>query len=183
MRLLLVLLIGLVLSPLAFAQGYTPKDGETVLRLFIEDKGDIYILLYTKEAPKTTARIIELVGQKFYDGQRFYKVVRSPKPFIAMVGDPASREKKAGDPSLGNGKTGQSIPYENSGKSHVTGAVGLATLENQKDTGDCQFYICLAPAKFLDGNYTVFGQVVSGGDVLQKLQLGDRIRAATIQRG
>ncbi len=165
------------------AQNYSPRAGETVLRLSIEGKGDLFIKLFTKEAPKTTARIVDLTGKKFYDGQRFFKVVRQPKDFMAQVGDPDSKTKDIDDPTLGTGGTGSTIAFEESGHPNIAGAVGLSTLEGKPDTGDCQFYVLLGNARFLDGKYTVFGQVVAGTDLLSKIELGDRIRSATILRG
>ena len=182
MRTLWIFLLMLV-AVAATAQNYTPKPGETLLKLEIEKKGNIWIKLHTAEAPKTTQRIISLAGQRFYDGQRFYEVARSPKPYMARLGDPNSRTKPMDDRSLGTYSTGTKIPYEATPFEHVEGAVGFARLAQDKDTGDCQFYIMLDKAKFLDGSYTVFGQVVSGLDVLRKIDLGDRVVMATIVRG
>jgi cyclophilin family peptidyl-prolyl cis-trans isomerase len=155
----------------------------TILRLEIEGKGTLAIQMHTREAPLTTARILELAGQGFYNGQRFFKVVRSPRPFLAQIGDPNSRTRPIDDPTLGTGGTGRRIPFESTPFRHVTGAVGLARLPDDPNSGDSQFYIMLGPASFLDGNYTVFGQVVSGLELLNRLEVGDRVTAATIQRG
>ncbi len=85
------------------------------------------------------------------------------------------------DPVLQSEGTGTKIRYEESGFSHdAAGVVGLAHASGDRDSGDSQFYILLAPAKFLDGNYTVFGKVVQGMDVLQSLQRGDTVSAVTI---
>lgn len=167
----------------AIAQEYRPKQGETDMRIVIEGKGVVWIQLHTKEAPRTTSRIIELVNQRFYDGQKFYRVIKSPKPFLIQTGDPASKERDAGDKSLGTGGTGVFIPFEDSGYGNVKGAVGLSSLPTDRDKGDCQFYVLLDDQPFLNGNYTVFGQVVSGMNVVQNVELGDRISTVTIVRG
>lgn len=178
---LLLFVIGLALW--AWAEDYKVKPGEMVLRLAVEGKGDITIKLFTKEAPKTTKRIIELTRNGFYDGQRFFRVVTSPRPYIAQIGDPQTKTKDIDSPEIGNGGTGVRIPYEDSKVSNTLYTVGLATLPKDRDSGDCQFYINLAPNKFLDGNYTVFGQVVGGTDVVKKLQRGDKVTKAVILEG
>lgn len=162
--------------PGGVAQSYKPRAGETVLKLEIEGRGDVYIKLYTKEAPKATAHILDLVKAKFYDGQRFHKVDNTPKPYLVQIGDPAS---KTGDLS-GNGGSGAHIPFEDSGFSNVAGAVGLARPLKNREDGDSQFYILLDRSSFLDGNYTVFGQVVTGMDVLKKVQRGDKLLKITV---
>lgn len=167
----------------ALGQDFSPQPGETYLKLVVEGRGTIWIQLFTKEAPLTTKRIIELTQQGFYDGQRFFEVARKPRPYMARIGDPNSRTKPMDDKSLGSYSTGTKIPYENSGMKHVEGAVGLSRLPQDKDTGDCQFYIMLDKHGFLDGNYTVFGQVVSNLNLLKSLEVGDRVTTATIVRG
>ncbi|MBL8066423.1 MAG: peptidylprolyl isomerase [Chthonomonadaceae bacterium] len=157
--------------------------GQTKLVLDIENRGKVEIELYTNEAPKTTAQIIRLAQSGFYNGQKFFRVVKSPKPFLIQTGDPASKTKPANDPGLGSGGSGKSVPYEDSGHSNVEGAVGLSALPRDKNSGDSQFYILLGPAKFLDGSYTVFGRVVSGMDVVRAVELGDKVTSATIVRG
>lgn len=173
------LLLGMVFALIGVAvgrQSYSPKAGETVLRLDIEARGSIYIKLHTKEAPRTTAHILRLARSGFYDGQRVFKVVKSPRPFLVQLGDPLSKDaSKLDDPKMGTGGSGTKIPFENSGFSNEEGAVGLATPPNDRDGGDSQFYMLLGDYKFLDGSYTVFGKIVSGMDVLRKVDRGDVI--------
>jgi peptidyl-prolyl cis-trans isomerase B (cyclophilin B) len=152
-------------------------EAET-MRVEVEGKGRISILLYTKEAPKTTAHIMRLARSGFYDGQRFHLVIKSPKPYRVQIGDPASR---GGDlDSVGQGGSGAKIPYEDSGKPNVEGAVGLSTVPGDKNSGDSQFYMLLGNARFLDGSYTVFGRVVEGMDILRNIAKGDRVGKVTI---
>lgn len=177
-RILLLVLCVFAVFGQASAQAYRAKAGETVLKVEVEGRGDIYIKLYTKEAPKTTAFVLGLVKQGFYDGLKFHRVERSPRPYLAQVGDPSTRT---------SGKTvpiaETRLPVENTGYSHEVGAVGLVRDRQSPDVASPQFYLMLAPAKFLDGNYTVFGQVVQGLDVLQKLDRNDRVIAITVQNG
>ncbi|MCW5937714.1 MAG: peptidylprolyl isomerase [Fimbriimonadaceae bacterium] len=175
-------LLFLLVVPLAVAAGSRPV-ADSQLVLTVQGKGQIVIQLADEKAPKTVAQVTRLVGQKFYDGQRFHKVVKEPKPFLIQIGDPGSRTKDMDDPSLGSGRSGQTVPFENSGLPNVEGAVGLAALPNDRNSGDSQFYILLGPARFLDGSYTVFGNVVRGMDVVRKIELGDKVTSATIVRG
>ena len=183
-----LILFGLIAAALATVlaveQVYTPKPGETLMRMEVEGRGTIVIRLNTKEAPQTTAHIMDLVRRGFYDGQRFHEVIKSPRPYLVRIGDPLSKDpSKLDDPRMGTGGSGKRIPLENSGLTHDTGAVGLATYRDDKTAGDSQFYIMLAPAKFLDGNYTVFGKVVAGMDVVNSVQKGDKVVSVKIQVG
>ena len=162
----------------ASAQNYSPRAGETVIRIAVEGRGNVFIRLFTKEAPRATSHILGLVRNGFYDSQRFHRVVKSPRPYLVQIGDPATKSRDVAD--TGNGGSGARIPYEDTGFSHNVGMVGLAATSGDKDSGDSQFYIMLAPAKFLDGNYTVFGQVVGGMDVVQKIERGDRVQSVSI---
>ncbi len=178
----LSLLCGFILSASqASAQIYTPKPGESVLKLEVEGRGNIFIRLHPKEAPKTVRHIVALARQGFYSRQRFHKVVRTPKPFLVQIGDPSS---KSGDiAAAGGAGTGSRIPYEETGFKNVLGAVGLIRNLDDMNSGDCQFYMLLDRSTFLDGNYTVFGQIVVGLDVLKKIQLGDRLTGVEVLTG
>lgn len=180
-RLILVVLLA-ALAPLVFGQ-YKPKAGETVMRLTLESKATIDILLFTKDAPKTTAHVIGLVERGFYNSQRFHKVVKEPRPFLVQIGDPGSKTKAMDDRTLGTGGSGARIAYEETGYANVVGAVGLATQENDKDSGDSQFYILLANSRFLNGTSTVFGKVVSDMSVVTGIKLGDKVTSVAIVRG
>ena len=170
-------------ASLALAQEYKPKPGETVMKLTVERRGDVYILLHTKQAPKTTAQIIKLATSGFYNGQKWFKVLKDPRPFLIQFGDPGSKTKPMDDASLGNGGSGTKVAYEDTGKKNVTGAVGLANKEGDRDSGDSQFYILLGDYGFLDGKYTVFGQVASGMNVVRGIKLGDKVTSVVILRG
>jgi len=180
MRLICIYLLAFLLLPFAVGQIYTPKAGEVVLKVEIVGRGNVYIRLHPKEAPKTVTHILALVKSGFYNGQRFHKVARNPKPYLVQIGDPASKTGDIDD--AGGSGTGARIPYEDTGFKNVVGAVGLVRNLDDMDSGDSQFYMLLDKSNFLDGNYTVFGQVVVGLDVLKKIQKGDRVLAITILR-
>ena len=177
MRRLLVLVLALFLAVFAHAQ-----NGPT-LRLEIEGRGTVVIRLYSDKAPKAVAEIVKLAKSGFYDGLRFHRADRTPRPYLVQVGDPKSRSGSLDAPGMGTNGTGARIPYEDSGLKNVAGAVGLARLGQDRDSGDSQFYILLGSQGFLDGNYTVFGQVTDGLDVVRKIEKGDRITKATVSGG
>jgi cyclophilin family peptidyl-prolyl cis-trans isomerase len=151
------------------------------MKLTIQGRGEVVIKLFTKDAPKATAHIIQLAKNGFYDGQRFYRVIKTPRPYLVQLGAPDSRTKSMDDPALPKQGTGTRVPYEDSGHSNdAIGVVGLSANQGDKNSGDAQFYMLLAPAKFLDGNYTVFGKVISGLEVLRSIEKGDTVTSATI---
>jgi len=182
MRLFIIAMIALALLPFGWTKGRPERlrPADTSIKVEVEGRGDIVIRLFTKEAPKTTSHILRLVKSGFYNGQRFHRVERQPRPYLAWFGDPNSKSGDLDNPNIGKGGTGAKIPYENTGRNHTVGAVGLAHPVNEKDAGDSQFYFVLGAASFLDGNYTVFGQVVSGQDVMQRVQRGDRVVSVSI---
>jgi peptidylprolyl isomerase len=123
-------------------------------------KGRVVIELRPDLAPKTVAHFKALVKRGFYDGLSFHRVIDG---FMAQTGDPK------GD---GTGGSGQTVPAEFSQGHFVRGTLGLARSDDP-NSGDSQFFICFAPAPFLDGKYTIFGQVVSGMAAIDAIKRGD----------
>ncbi len=123
-------------------------------------KGRVVIELRPDLAPKTVARIKELTRKGFYDGIVFHRVIAG---FMAQTGDPTG---------TGMGGSGQNIKAEFSQAHFVRGSVGMARSASP-DSADSQFFICFAPAPFLDGKYTLFGQVVSGMEYIDAIKKGD----------
>jgi peptidylprolyl isomerase len=134
-------------------------DLENTLYLDVP-KGRVVIELRPDLAPKTVARIKELVRKGFYDGIAFHRVIPG---FMAQTGDPK------GD---GTGGSGQTLKAEFSQAHHVRGTVSMARAQSP-DSADSQFFICFAPAPFLDGKYTIFGQVTSGMEFIDAIKKGD----------
>lgn len=129
--------------------------------------GDIVFRFYTKAAPQTSARIMQLIQQKFYDGLVFHRAIPN---FIIQTGDPTG---------TGNGGSGVKLKAEFNELQHIKGTIGMAR-GMDKNSADSQFYICLTTLSHLDGKNTVFGQVVDGLDVLPKLSKGDRVISITL---
>lgn len=127
------------------------------------DRGKMTLELFPDVAPKTVVRFTELVKKGFYNGLAFHRVLTK---FLVQGGDPG------GD---GSGGSGVTIPAEFNERKHVTGTLGMARLRDP-DSADSQFYICLEPQPFLDGQYTVFGQVVDGLEVMATVRENDIMR-------
>jgi cyclophilin family peptidyl-prolyl cis-trans isomerase len=122
--------------------------------------GRVVIALRPDLAPHTVARIKELVRRHFYDGLVFHRVIAG---FMAQTGDPTG---------TGMGGSGKKLRAEFSDAPFKRGTVGLARAQDP-DSADSQFFICFASSPFLDGKYTVFGQVVSGMEYVDALKKGD----------
>jgi cyclophilin family peptidyl-prolyl cis-trans isomerase len=129
--------------------------------------GDITFRFYTKAAPRTSPRIMELIQNKFYDGLVFHRAIPN---FIIQTGDPSG---------TGNGRGANKFKPEFNDLQHIKGTIAMAR-GIEKDSADTQFYISLTTLPHLDGKNTVFAQVVEGLDVLPKLSKGDRILGITL---
>lgn len=130
--------------------------------------GNIAFKFYPKIAPNTVTRIIELITQGFYDGTTFHRVVSN---FVIQGGDPTA---------TGTGGSGKKLKAEFSSTQHIKGTVAMARSQNV-DSADSQFYISLSTLQHLDGKYTIFGQVVSGLDILSKIAKGDKMITVTFK--
>ncbi|HCT85098.1 MAG: peptidylprolyl isomerase [Candidatus Margulisiibacteriota bacterium] len=133
----------------------------------MEKGGEIVIDFFPKEAPNTVANFIELTEKNYYDGLTFHRVV--PK-FVAQGGDPSGN---------GTGGPGYQIKAEFNKNPHLKGTVAMAR-SMDPDSAGSQFYICLEPQPYLDGQYTVFGQVAKGMDIVDKIQIGDKMKSVKI---
>lgn len=166
-----------------------PREGVITAVLTIQDRGNVTMEFYPKVAPKTVAHIVKLIKNRFYDGILVHRVVEG---FVVQAGDPKSRQfrrEQLADKSddeiaamgLGTGGSGESVPFENSPLPNIPGAIALALSAPRSDTGDSQWFINLAANNYLDGDYCVFGKVVEGMDVVEKIQKGDVIASFVIR--
>ena len=133
-----------------FATFATSARAELRLRLDVAGKGPIVIALDEDAAPKTVAQIVRLAKSGFYDDMPFFRVERTPRPYLAWFGDPVAR-KSPDSPTLGEGGSGQKVPFERTGLKHVKGAVGMARPLDDENGADSVFYVVLDTATFLDG--------------------------------
>jgi cyclophilin family peptidyl-prolyl cis-trans isomerase len=152
-------------QPSAPAQAATEGGNTMVIETAY---GTVNIELFPKDAPKTVARIKELVNQGFYNGLTFHRVVPG---FVVQGGDPR------GD---GTGGSGQNIPAEFNSRQHVEGTVAMARAADP-NSADSQFYISLGRHPHLDGQYTIFGQVTSGMDAVKQIKVGDKMTKVSIK--
>lgn len=131
-------------------------------------QGVIKFKFYPKDAPNTVNRIVELIGKGFYDGLIFHRVIPG---FVVQGGDPQG---------TGTGGSGQKLKAEFNKRRHIEGTVAMARAQDP-DSADSQFYISLGNHPHLDGNYTVFGQVIEGMDVARKVKPGDKIQSVRLE--
>ena len=135
------------------------------------DKGNIKVELFADKAPLGVTNFIQLAKGGFYDGLTFHRVVPN---FVIQGGDPAGN---------GTGGPGYTVPAE-IGPEHKKGALAWARtgdeVNPERRSSGSQFYITLEATPFLDGGYSVFGQTVEGMDVVEKIQVGDKIQGIEI---
>ena len=161
-RFLATLISSFFVAQSAVAATATPDPENTI---YLELKsGRVVIQLRPDLAPNTVKRIKELVRQKFYDGIVFHRVIDG---FMAQTGDPTG---------TGTGGSGKNLKAEFSSAPHVRGAVSMARAGDNSsgfDTADSQFFIVLKDSDFLDGHYTVIGNVVSGMEFVDQIKKGE----------
>jgi len=146
--------------------------------------GVIDINLRSDVAPKTCGNIASLTNKGFYDGIYFHRYEdlnggTPPTGFIIQGGDPLTKTLSLSDPSIGTGGPGYQINFETTGLVHDQYAVAMARSTDINSAGS-QFYICLDPVHSLDGNYCVFGSVLTGQALAAELRKGSKIVSATI---
>lgn len=144
-------------------------------------KGVIEFETYPEDAPKTVEHILSLVRKRFYNGHRIH---RAEGKFVIQMGDPQTRDftKKemwGRGPGSGSGKP-VGVAEFSKRRTHVRGAVGMAHAGDPTQA-DSQFYIMRGDRAGLNGKYVVFGQVISGMDVVDSIEVGDVIKRMTVR--
>ena len=155
-----------------YTPSYKPNGNE--IAVIKTPKGTIKFKFYADDAPSHAAAFIELTKKGFYNGTKFHRVEPG---FVVQGGDPLS---KTDDPMVGTGGPGYNLKAEFNDQKHLDGTVAMARSQSPDSAGS-QFYICLGAQPFLDGKYTVFGQVVEGMDVVRAIQVGDVMESVTIE--
>jgi peptidylprolyl isomerase/peptidyl-prolyl cis-trans isomerase B (cyclophilin B) len=128
---------------------------------------EIRLEFYSDDAPKTVENWVGLARKGFYNGLAFHRIVPD---FVVQGGDPKGN---------GTGGPGYSIKAEFNKQKHVRGTLAMARSQDPDSAGS-QFYICYGPTPHLDGQYTVFGRVVSGMEHVDGIKQGDRMKSVTI---
>ena len=137
---------------------YNVKDAENSLLLKVKD-GDVVIEMYPDDAPNHVARIKELVREGFYNGLKFHRVIEG---FMAQTGCPLG---------TGTGGSGKKLKAEFNKRPHLRGTVSMARAMDP-NSSDSQFFICFADAPWLNGQYTVWGEVTSGMEYVDMIKRG-----------
>ncbi len=163
MKKLFTMLIAFVLTFWPFAskaqENASKLDPQNTIVLKLK-AGDVYIQMMPDVAPNHVKRIKELVKSGFYDGLNFHRVIEG---FMAQTGDPKGN---------GTGGSGQNIKAEFNKIPHRRGTVSMARAQDP-NSADSQFFICFASAPYLDGQYTVWGQVVKGMEFVDNIKKGN----------
>ncbi len=133
----------------------------------LDKGGEIRIEFYPQDAPKTVENFVTLAKKGFYNGLTFHRVVPD---FVVQGGDPKGN---------GTGGPGYMIPAELNKQKHVRGSVAMARSQHPDSAGS-QFYVTYGPQPHLDSNYTVFAQVVSGMEHVDKIKQGDKMKSVSI---
>jgi cyclophilin family peptidyl-prolyl cis-trans isomerase len=180
-----VLFASLLVSSIASSMGQPRKvPVGLIVEMVVNGRGTIRIELLPAVAPKTVLHILELADKRFYDGILFHRVEAK---LIAQAGDPESKKidgAKIADitPSevtqryhLGMGGSGKTVPLEAVAPC-MRGTLGLGR-GLSPDSGDCQFFFNLSDNHRLDNQYTVFGKVIQGLDIMDAIRQGDRIKS------
>jgi len=142
----------------------TPTNSSNEVAVIKTSEGDMVIQFWTDAAPGTVENFKKLARQGFYDGTTFHRIV---KGFMIQGGDPNSKDP-AKENSYGQGGPGYNIKAEFNDHSHDLGVISMARSQDPDSAGS-QFFICLGPVHRLDHQYTTFGKLIKGQDVLEKI--------------
>ena len=167
MKLLILSLV--ILSSAVFAadekkEEKTPMNSSNELAVIKTSEGDMVMQFWTDAAPNTVENFKKLARQGFYDGTIFHRIV---KGFMIQGGDPNSKDP-AKENSYGEGGPGYNVKAEFNDHSHDRGVISMARGPDPDSAGS-QFFICLAPVRRLDHQYTTFGKLIKGENVLEKI--------------
>lgn len=177
---------------------YVQLKGTATVELKIKS-GTVKIELDGNSAPLTAGNFADLVKRGLYNGLTFHRVVKDPTPFVAQGGDPLGNGTgNFVDPATSQARYipleilpegdqkpvyGEILaPTKKPKLRHNKGAIAMARSQSP-NSASCQFYIALDDIYFLDGSYAVFGYVTDGMELVEKIQVGDRIESITITKG
>ena len=158
---------------LSLAACQTAAQGDAPIVVVETSRGNFSFETFPREAPLTVAHVVQLAQSGFYDGQRVHRAIPG---FVVQVGDPQTRDLNARllwgrGAAAASGKPIGAAEISNR-RLHLKGAVAMAHLGDPAKA-DSQWYVTLANRPDLDGQYAVFGQVITGEDVPDALQVGD----------
>ena len=151
-------------APAATAPDSKPKADTSEVAVIKTTEGTMVIAFWTDAAPKTIANFKKLAKSGFYDGTCFHRVI---KGFMIQGGDPNTKDP-AKEAMWGMGDPGYKIDAEFNDHPHVRGVISMARSGDPNSAGS-QFFICHGDQTFLDHQYTTFGKLIKGDDVLEKI--------------
>jgi peptidyl-prolyl cis-trans isomerase B (cyclophilin B) len=165
----LSIVLALLLSSALFAaeekkEEKTSMNASNEVAVIKTSEGEMVLQFWTDAAPNTIENFKKLAREGFYDGTIFHRIV---KGFMIQGGDPNSKDP-AKENSYGQGGPSYKIKAEFNDHSHERGVISMAR-SSDPDSAGSQFFICLAPVPRLDHQYTTFGKLIKGGDVLGKI--------------
>lgn len=149
------------------------------IELQVRGEGTVTIAVAPDLAPKTVEQIMRLVSEGFYDGQAFHRV----EDWVVQWGSPLSKEfeKNKDNPELGAGGSGSPLPFEDNDILQTRGVVAMARAAD-KPNGDSQMYILRVDKRELSRIYVAFGYVISGMDVVDKIEVGDKLAMRVVKK-
>src|SRR5881396_2854442 len=168
-RVKLSILLAVLLSSALFAaeekkEENRPMNASNEVTVIKTNEGEMVVQFWTDAAPNTIENFKKLARSGFYDGTIFHRIV---KGFMIQGGDPNSKDP-AKENRYGEGGPGYKIKAEFNDHPHERGVISMAR-EPNPDSAGSQFFICLAPVHRLDHQYTTFGKLIKGEDVLEKI--------------
>jgi len=163
-----ILAVALLLSSALFAaeenKENPPMNASNEVAVIKTSEGDMVVQFWNDAAPKTIENFKKLARSGFYDGTIFHRIV---KGFMIQGGDPNSKDLGK-ESSYGQGGPGYKIKAEFNDRSHERGVISMAR-SSDPDSAGSQFFMCLASVPRLDHQYTTFGRLIKGDDVLEKI--------------
>ena len=165
MKSILINLLAAVLAVASVnAEEQKPMNSANEVAVIRTSEGEMVAEFWPEVAPNTVENFKKLARQGFYDGTIFHRIV---KEFMIQGGDPNSKDP-AKENSYGQGGPGYNLKAEFNDHSHDRGVISMAR-GSDPDSAGSQFLICLAPVRRLDHQYTTFGKLIKGQDVLEKI--------------
>jgi peptidyl-prolyl cis-trans isomerase B (cyclophilin B) len=161
------LLVGLGLTTAAAESDEAAPAGNPAVKevaVITTSQGEMVLEFWPDVAPKTVENFKKLAREGFYDGTAFHRIV---KGFMIQGGDPLTRDPNK-ENQWGTGGPGYKIKAEFNDRPHVRGVISMARSAHPDSAGS-QFFLCHGEAQFLDRNYTAFGKLIRGDDVLEKI--------------
>ena len=175
MNRLLALVAALVVAAPVLAQDKPAAKSPTAV-ITLEKGGEITLEFFPADAPRHVENFLKLARSGFYDGQRFHRVEPG---FVVQIGDPQSKTLPMNDPKMGTGGPGYTVKAEFNSRKFDRGVLGMARSSDPNSAGS-QIYIMLGAAPHLNGQYTAFGRVVTGLELVDTIKVGDRVKSIKV---